>query len=200
MKLFYYPGASSLAVHIVLRETGQEFELEKVDIRTGETESGQDYLAINPHGYVPALVLEDGEVVTEVVVIMQYLADNSTGTGLAPHPGSRERLRLQQRLNYLTTEVHKSFSPLFRDSSEDEKTAAVASVRRHFGYLNDVLEKRDWLLGGQYSLADIYLFVLANWTQPVGIGLDAWPHIRSLSEKIAVRPAVLQAMKTEGLI
>ncbi len=200
MKLYYTPGACSLAPHIVLREIGAEFSLEKVDLATGKTESGEDYRQVNPHGYVPALQLDNGEILTEVVVIMQYLADQSPESGLAPECGSFERVRLEERLNYLTSEFHKTFSPLFADTTDEEKHKAVANVKLRLDFLNGLLADRDYMMGENYSLADIYLFVIANWTHPTGIGLDDWPHIKAHAGRVASRETVQQAMKTEGLI
>ena len=200
MKLYYSPGACSLAPHIVLRETRQDFDLEKVDFESGTTDSGSDYRQINPHGYVPALELDSDEILTEGVSIMQYLADRNPEAGLAPANGTFERSRLQERLNYLATELHKAFTPLFSESTEEEKVKAVSSIEAKLDYIDALLREQDYLMGDKFTIADAYLFVLASWTRPTGIGLDKWPSIQAFTGRIAGRENVQAAMQAEGLI
>ena len=201
MKLFYAPGACSLSPHIVLREAGVTFTLEKVDTKAGKTESGADYSRINAKGYVPALQIEGGVVLTEGAAVVQFIADRHPGAKLAPAAGTLERARLQEHLNFIASEVHKAFTPLFKaDSSEEVKTAAKANVRRRLGQIEQQLEDgREYLMGSDFSVADAYLFTVANWAKPTGIGLDDWPRLKALVARIAERPSVKAAMAAEGL-
>jgi len=200
MKLYYSPGACSLAPHIVIRELDMDVELVKVDMVSKQTEHGEDFKQINPHGYVPALELNMNEVITEGVAIMQYLADQSPEHGLAPLNGTLERTRLQESLNYLTTELHKAFAPLFSDRTVEEKQAAKEKVAKSLDYIDMKLADSDYLMGDTFSLADAYLFVLSNWTTPTGIGLDKWPNIATFSAKVAAREKVKVALMAEGLL
>lgn len=198
MKLFYSPGACSLSPHIVLRETGLEFALERVDFKTGLTASGIAYKTINPKGYVPALQLDDGQLLTEGPAIVQYLADLVPAKGLAPAPGGLPRVRLQEWLTFIGTELHKSFSPLFRPGPEETKAAAVGRLEVWFDWLNEELEKRPYLLGEQLSVADIYLFVVLGWTAYVQMSLDRWPALTAFRSRIGNRPAVQAAIQAES--
>ncbi len=201
MKLYYFPGACSLAAHIVLREAGFQFELDKVDLATHRTENGDDFYAVNPKGYVPALLLDDGQVLTEDQVILQYLADQRPASGLAPPPGSMERYRLMEWLAFLATEVHKSFGPLWNpDSPEAARQGAIALLSRRLGYLAGRLNGREWLFGGDFTIADAYLFTLLGWCNYHKIDLSQWPVLAGHSARVSARPAVQQAMKAEGLI
>lgn len=201
MKLYYFPGACSLAAHIVLREAGFQFELDKVDLATHRTENGDDFYAVNPKGYVPALLLDDGQVLTEDQVILQYLADQRPASGLAPPPGSMERYRLMEWLAFLATEVHKSFGPLWNpDSPEAARQGAIALLSRRLGYLAGHLNDREWLFGGDFTIADAYLFTLLGWCNYHKIDLSQWPVLAGHSARVSARPAVQQAMKAEGLI
>lgn len=201
MKLYYAPGACSLSPHIVLRELGLKFDLERVDLKARKTASGKDFLKINPKGYVPALELEDGTVLTEGAAIVQFLADRKPDTGLAPAPGSLARVRLQEQLNFLASELHKAFSPLFNPATpEDVKATARDRVARRFDDLENLLgDGRSYLMGEGYSVADAYLFVLASWTKPTGIDLSRWPKVKALVQRIAQRPPVTEALRAEGL-
>lgn len=201
MKLYYLPGACSLASHIALREVGASFELEKLDKASKKTASGVDFLAINPKGYVPALSLDDGEVLTEGVAILQYIADQNPGKNLAPAAGSLARVRLQEHLNYVASELHKAFSPLFNPSaSPAEKEAAKERAAQKLDVVEKLLaDGRSYLLGDTFSVADVYLFVVANWALPTGIGLDNWPHIAAFHQRVAARDSVQAALKAEGL-
>ena len=201
MKLYYLPGACSLASHIALREAGVAFDLERFDKANKKTESGADFLAINPKGYVPVLTLDDGDVLTEGAAILQYIADENPKAGLAPAAGSRERVHLQAHLNYIATEVHKAFSPLFNPNSSDaEKAAAKTRVAEKLDMVEKILsDGRSYLVGNALSVADIYLFVVVNWTFPTGIGLDTWPHVAAFHQRVAARDSVQAALKAEGL-
>lgn len=200
MKLYYSPGACSLSPHIVLRELGLPFELERVDFKTGLTASGATFKSINPKGYVPALLLDDGALITEGPAIVQYLADQAPDKKLAPPAGGLARVRLQEWLTFIGTELHKNFSPLFRPGPEETKTAAVARLEQWFTWLNSELSQRSYLLGEQFSVADVYLFVVLGWATYVKVSLDNWPSIQAYQARIGQRPAVQAALKAEGLL
>lgn len=201
MKLYYKPGACSLASHIALRESGSDFALERVDTEKKTTEQDADFLAINPKGYVPALALDDGTVLTEGAAILQFIADRNPASGLAPQSGGLERVRLQEHLNYVASELHKAFGPLFTPGvSESEKTRAKAKVAEKLDYIETLLaDGRNFLLGGDFSVADAYLFVVTNWTGPTGISTEAWPRVTAFQQRVAARVAVQEALKAEGL-
>lgn len=201
MKLYYAPGACSLSPHIVLREIGKEFDLERVDLATKKTQGGEDYRQINPKGYVPALRLDDGELLTEGPAIVQYLADTAGRTDLAPPAGTLARARLQEYLTFIGTEIHKSFSPLFqKDASDEMKKAATARITGRLDLAETFFaDGRPYLMGDSFSVADAYLFTVSNWTRPTGIGLDRWPNIAAFAGRVAARPAVQAALKAEGL-
>jgi glutathione S-transferase len=201
MKLYYAPGACSLAPHIALREIGADFTLEKVDLRAKKTETGADFSAINPKGYVPALALADGEVLTEGVVLQQYIADSKPEAKLAPARGTRERRQLEELLVFLSTEVHKNFSPLFGPTTPDEyKTIAKDKIAQRFDFLDKQLsDGRKFLTGDSFTIADGYFFTLTNWTRPTGMDLSRWPNIAAFAGRVAQRPTVQAALKAEGL-
>lgn len=200
MKLYYTPSTCSLAPHIVLQEIGANFDLIKVDLSTKITEFGNDFFQVNQHGSVPALALDNGEILTEGVAIMQYLADKFPEANLAPPNGTFERYRLQERLNYLTSELHKSFYPLFANGTDVEKEKAVIKIESKLDFLDSILADKPYLLGDAFTVADAYLFVLGRWTTPTGIGLDKWPNIVEFSSRIEARESVQKAMKAEGLL
>jgi glutathione S-transferase len=201
MKLYYSPGACSLSPHIVANEAGLAIDLEKVNLAEHKTESGQDYMAVNPKGYVPALRLDDGSVLTEGPAIVQYLADQKPASGLAPAAGTIDRYRLQEWLNFIGTELHKSFSPLFnKASSDDVKNTAKTSVNKRLGYLNDQLASRQYLMGGNFTVADAYAFTIVNWTNFVGIDLKPYPNVGAFMGRVAARPKVQETLKAEGLV
>lgn len=201
MKLYYSPGVCSLAPHILLRETDIEFTLEKVDAKTKVTETGQDFLAINPNGYVPVLEVEPGITLTEGPAIMQYIADRAPQSKLAPAAGSFERYRLQSWLNFITSEIHKGFSPLFKPETLPEtKTAAKEQLARRFDYVERHLSQHDTLLESGFTAADAYLFVTTGWSQFVGIDLQRWPAIVAFRKRVEQRPSVRAALKAEGLL
>lgn len=201
MKLFYTPGACSLSPHIILRETGQAFDLERVEFRAKTTELGRDYKTINPKGYVPALLLDNGEILTEATAIIQYIADLNGDAKLAPKHGTLDRARLQEHLSYISSEMHKSFAPLFtRETSREGRQAAVADVAEKFDVVESVLaDDRDYLVGNVFSVADVHLYVISSWAVPTKIGLDKWPHIAALAARVGARASVVAARAAEGL-
>ncbi|MCY1076708.1 glutathione transferase GstA [Archangium lansingense] len=201
MKLYYAPGACSLSPHIVLREAGLSFEVEKVDLRSKKTESDKDFNTINPKGQVPTLQLEDGSTLTEGPAIVQYLADKAPQSKLAPANGTLERYRLQELLNFITTELHKGFSPLFNPTyPEDAKKIVRDNLAKRFDYLNAYLEKGPYVTGEQFTVADAYLFTVLSWTAFVKIDLGQWPVLKAYHERVASRPHVQAALKAEGLL
>jgi glutathione S-transferase len=201
MKLYYSPGACSLSPHIALRETGLPFTLEKVDLKSKKTESGADYLTINPKGAVPALQLDAANVLTEGPAVVQYIADQRPESGLAPRAGTLERYRLMEFLNFIATDVHKNFGPLFSaNASGDWKAASLAALAAKFDWLSGQLGSKPYLLGEQFSVADAYLFAMLRWTQKFSIDLHKWPPLAAYFARIAQRPAVQDAMRAEGLI
>jgi glutathione S-transferase len=201
MKLYYSPGACSLSPHIVLLEAGLPFSVERVDLRTKKTETGADYLAVNPKGAVPALVLDNGALLTEGAVITQYIADQKPDAGLAPRSGSFERYQLMELLNYIASEVHKGFGPLFNPKASSEwKAAAIAGLSAKFDWLTSFLGSKPYLLGAHFSVADAYLFTVLGWSGKVGIELSKWPVLAAYHARVAQRPKVQTAMKAEGLL
>ncbi|HXB01048.1 MAG TPA: glutathione transferase GstA [Steroidobacteraceae bacterium] len=201
MKLYYSPGACSLSPHIVLLEAGLPYTLVKTDLKTKKTAGGADYLTINSKGTVPALELDDGRVLTEGPAIVQYLADQKPESGLAPRAGTFERYQLMEMLNYITSEVHKAFSPLFNpESSAEMKQASVNALTKKFDWLTGFLGDKTFLLGNTFSVADAYLFTVLKWTRIVKIDLAKWPALAAYQARIAQRPKVQAALKEEGLL
>lgn len=202
MKLFYKSGACSLSPHIVLHEIGGTFATEAVDTKTKVMASGGDFRAVNPKGYVPALLLEDGNLITEGAVIVQYLADQNPQANLAPRNGTLERVRLQEHLNHIAAELHKSFTPLFYpDSSEDMKAFAKGRVARALAHYESLFaDGRSYLTGESFCVADAYLFTVTNWCNMVGIALADYPKLSAFMARMAARPAVQAALKAEGLL
>jgi glutathione S-transferase len=199
MKLYYAPGACSQAQHIVLRESGLDFQLEETDLRTKQTKSGIDFLTVNPKGYVPALQLDDGSVLTEGPAISQYIADQVPDSGLAPSAGSFERYRLQEWLNFITSELHKGFSPLFRpDTPEEYKAISKKNLGRRLDFLAGHLSDNDYLLGRQFAVADAALFVMLTWAAKFGLDAVAQPALQAFLARMRERPAVAAALKAEG--
>ena len=200
MKLYYSPGACSLSPHILLRELGFKFTLERVDGATKKTQTGEDFLKINPKGYVPVLKLDSGETLTEGAAIIQYLADQKPEARLAPPSGTMQRARLQEHLNFLASELHKAFGPFFQaNATEAAKKDATANVGRQLDHFETVLsDGRPYLLGDAYTIADPYLFVISGWAKPTGIGLATWPKLAAFSERIAGREAVRAALRAEA--
>ncbi|MDD3760272.1 MAG: glutathione transferase GstA [Acidithiobacillus sp.] len=201
MKLYYSPGACSLSPHIILNEGGFRFDKERVDLATKKTETGADYTAINSDGYVPALLLDDGQVLTEGPAIIQYLADRVPEKNLVPPPNTLERYRLMQWLNFISTELHKGFSPLFNPQVPEEWKAVVAAqLGRRLNTVSRQLEGKDWLLGEDFTVADAYLFTVLGWCRHVGIELEQWPLLKAYQERVFMRPAVQSALQAEGLL
>lgn len=203
MKLHYKPGACSMASHIILNEIGTSFELDKTDTEAGKTEAGEDFRKISPNGYVPALVTDGGEIITENPAVLQYLADQSPDAGLAPPNGTLERTRLQEVLNFVSSELHKSFGPFFSGSEleGDARQKAEAGVGRRAAHIERTLaDGRAFLLGDKFTVADAYAFVVLNWAGFVGVSLDAFPKTQAYIARIAARPAAVKAMVAEGLI
>lgn len=201
MKLYFSPGACSLAPHIVLRELDLPFELVRVDIKHDKTTAdGQDFLAVTPKGYVPALALDDGSVLTEVAALLQYIADLRPQLALAPACGSMERVRLQEWLNFIATELHKGFAPLFnKQASEDWRAAASEQLRKRLSFVADQLGDKPYLMGSRMGVADAYLFVMLLWCKPVNIDLSRWPVLADYKLRMQDRPSVRAAMQAEGL-
>src|ERR1700719_2179454 len=188
MKLYYFGGACSLSPHIVALEAGVAVTMVKIDSKTKKTESGADYLAINSKGAVPALQLDDGRVLTEGPVIVQYLADLKPESGLAPRAGTFERYQLMEILNYITSEVHKSFSPLFNPKiSADWKASALANLEKKFDWLSVFLKDKTFLMGNSFTVADAYLFTVLSWARPLKIDLERWPVLQEYQSRIARR-------------
>jgi glutathione S-transferase len=201
MKLYYSPGACSLSPHIILRETNTPFVLVKVDMKTKKTEDGQDLTAITPAGYVPALELDDGTVLTEGPVIVQYVADKAGATLLAPSAGTLERYKLQSWLNFISTELHKGFSPFFNPRiSDDAKAVMLERLMLRIGVLDKLLAKTPYIMGKDFSVADAYAFTVLSWAKPVKIDLSSFANIGAYLDRVAERPAVVAARKAEGLI
>ena len=201
MKLYYSPGACSLAPHIVLREAGCNFEIERVDIPAKKTASGADYWEINPKGYVPALKLDDGDVLTEVAVILQYIADQNQAANLAPRFGSIERYHLLEWLNFIATEVHKQIGALFNPKMTPEmKAVQVGVIERRMNALDKMLAGRQFLMGDAFSVADAYLFNIMLWAKKHEIDIAKWPNISAVNARVGERAQVIEAMKAEGLV
>jgi glutathione S-transferase len=200
MKLHYSPGACSLSPHIALREAGIAFEAEKVDLGSKKTESGADFKAINPKGYVPALKLDDGQVLTKGPAIVQYIADLKPGSKLAPASGTPARYRLQEWLNYITSELHKSVGSLFNSKMPKEWQDQVKEgIAGRFDFLSKQLEGKSFLTGDTFTVADGYLYTILTWTSHLGIDLAKWPTLKAYLERVGQRPAVQAALKAEGL-
>jgi glutathione S-transferase len=201
MKLYYSPGACSLAPHIVAHELGIPLTLEKVDTKTKQTASGRDFTAINPKGYVPALELDDGQVLTEGPVISQYLADLEPESGIAPANGTLPRYRLQETLGYINSEIHKSFSPLFNPATSAElREDRIAYLRKRYALIENTLAKNEFIAGERFSIADAYLFTVTNWANFVKLDFSEFAALMAYQKRIAQRPAVQAALKAEGLV
>lgn len=200
MKLYFAPGACSLSPHIVLEEAGLRYQAEAVDIRAKRTASGADYMGIHPRGQVPALELDDGEVLTEGPVIVQYLADLVPEKRLIPPAGTRERYRVQIWLNFIGTELHKSFGAHFNPgASADWKAAATANIQRRLAFIEGELAGRRYLTGEDFTVADAYFFVMLAWCRHLSLDLSPYPSTMAYQGRVAQRPAVLAALKAEGL-
>ena len=201
MKLYYAPGACSLSPHIVARELGLDLDLQKVDLKSHTYDSGSDYYKVNPKGYVPALELEPGEVLTEGPAIVQYLGDQKPQSGMVPPAGSLERYRLQEMLGYINSEIHKTYSPLFnpniRPETADERREYL---KKRYKYLDELLAGRQYLMGDKFTAADAYLYTVTTWAGFAKVDLSGFANVQAYQKRVAARPAVQQAMKEEGLI
>ena len=201
MKLYFAPGACSLSPHIVLRESGAQFDLEQVNNQEKKTKSGTDYWTINPKGQVPVLELDNGERLTEGPVIVQYIADKQPASGLVPPAGTSERYRVQEWLNFTTSELHKTFGPMFRPTTPDAyKVISKENLGKRFDWLNQQLAGRQYLMGDKFTVADAYLFTVLRWSSRVDIDLAKWPNLKAYADRVAARPKVQEAMKVEGLV
>ena len=201
MKLYYSPGACSLSPHIALREAGLPFELVMASTKTHKLQDGTDYYSINAKGYVPLLEFDDGQRLSEGPAIVQYIADQAPAAKLAPANGTLERYRLQEWLNFITAELHKGFSPLFNPAvPEESKAISRAKLAERLGWVDKQLEGKQYLMGDQFSVADGYLFTVSNWGQHVGVDVSGLPNLVAYRARVAARPAVVEAMKAEGLI
>ena len=200
MKLFYKPGACSLASHITLRESGKDFTLDGVDLMKKRLENGDDFFAVNPKGQVPALLLDDGTLLTEGVAIMQYLADSVPDRQLLAPTSSLSRYKTIEWLNYIAPELHKGFTPLFRpDTPEDFKPTVRALLEKKMQYVNDALQDNQWICGSRFSIADAYLFTVLRWAYAVKLNMAGLSNIDAYMARMAERPAVAAALKAEGL-
>jgi glutathione S-transferase len=202
MKLYYAPGACSMAPHIVLNELGKKFDLEKVDLRGKKTDSGADFYKVNGKGYVPTLEINaKGDVLTEVATILQYLADKAKATKLLPKAGTMARYRTMESLNFVASELHKGIGGLFNPGMPDDgKKVIKERVSIRLDWLNGLLGKQNFLTGKSFSVADAYAFVVINWCNMVGIDLAKWKNIQAFMARVGARPSVQAAMKAEGLI
>ncbi len=199
MKLYFAPGSCSLCPHIVLREAGADFELEQVDVREKKLMDGTDYRGTNPKGQVPTLVLDDGQALTECAAIVQYIADHNPDAGLAPAAGTMERVRLQEWLSFIGSELHKNIPPLFLPTTPDDyKPIALAKVEQKFGNLDARLADNAFLMGDSYTVADAYCFAIVNWHKRSDIDLAPWPNLQAYMARIAERPAVKAALAAES--
>jgi glutathione S-transferase len=200
MKLYYSPGACSLASHIALLEAGLPFTTDRVDMRTRQTSDGRAFTTVNPNGYVPSLELDNGEILNEGQAILQYVADQKPAAQLAPAPGTLPRYRLIEWLSFISSELHKSFGPLLRPGGpEDVKTAARDKLGLRLNYVAGHLASRQYLVGDHFTVADAYLYTILTWTRIAGIDLAAWPVLAAYRERIQQRPTVQAARATEGL-
>lgn len=201
MKLYFSPGACSLSPRIALLEAGLPFTTQKVDTKTKQLDGGGDFWAINSKGYVPTLELDNGQVLTEGPAIVQYIADQNPESGLAPKAGTMERYRLQEWLNFITSEIHKGFSPLFDPTlSPEVKQVFKDKLGKRFDWLSTQLTGKAHLMGDTFTVADGYLFTVLNWCQWVGIDLAKWPLLKDYQARVSARPKVQEALKAEGLI
>lgn len=200
MKLYYSAGACSLAPHIVASEAGLSLELDKVNLTTKTTASGRDFLSVNPKGDVPALMLDNGELLTEASVVVQFLADQAPGSGLIPRCGSLERFQVQEWLAFVASDLHKGFGPLWMPVSEECRRMALKLLHGHFAFLNLTLESRAYLMGGTFTVADAYAFTILNWCRFHKIDLTAYPRMVAYMERVGSRPKVRKAMEDEGLL
>ena len=200
MKLYFSPSACSLSPHIVLREAGLPFDLVKVSTKTHKLDDGTDYYTLNPKGYVPLLELDDGQRLSEGPAIVQYIADQAPAKKLAPAAGTLERYRLQEWLNFITSELHKSVSPLFNpEMPEAAKQIYKTRIESRYKWVDEQLKGRQYLMGDAFSVADAYLFTVTNWAGAVDLDLSAFPNLQAFQQRVGQRPTVQAAMAAEGL-
>ncbi|THF58009.1 glutathione transferase GstA [Ollibium composti] len=200
MKLYYSPGACSLAPHIVASEAGLDLDLVRVDLASKKTEGGDDFLKVNPNGYVPTLVTGAAEPVTEASVVVQYLADQKPEAGLMPKSGDPARYRIQQWLAFISTELHKTFSPFFKPTTPDAtKEANRALLSKRLGYVETELANGPYLTGNTFTAADAYLWTVLGWSKAVNFDLSSFPNVQRFMATVASRPAVRKALQEEGL-
>jgi glutathione S-transferase len=200
MKLYYSPGACSLAPHIALLEAGLKFDAEKVDLASKKTAGGADYKNINPKGYVPALTLDDGTLLTECSAIIQYIADQAPAKGLMAAAGSRDRAKQQEWIGFVASELHKGFSPLWNGQMPDAAKKIFTERLEHwFDMLNNHFAGHNYLMGDNFSVADGYAFTILNWTNFLKMPLDRWPNVQAFMVRVAARPGAQAALKAEGL-
>ena len=199
MKLYYLKGACSLASYISLCESGVKFDATAIDRATKQTGDGEDFNQVNAKGYAPALRLDNGQVLTENVAVLQYIADLEPEAKLAPPAGTLERYRLVEWLAFLNSEVHKNISPLFGDNGDEVKNFARKNLARRLDWLDNQLGSHSYLMGEQFTVADAYLFVILGWFGRVGIDITKWPKLQALHQRVGARPAVDQALRAEGL-
>ena len=201
MKLYYSPGACSLSPHIALHEAGIACEAVLASTKSHKLQDGTDYYTINPLGYVPLLVLDDGTQLREGPAIVQYIADLAPAKNLAPANGTMQRYRLQEWLNFISSELHKNFSPMFNPKMPEEaKTLSKERLASRYEWLNGQLEGKEWLMGEHFSVADGYLFTVTNWAKPTGLDLTPYPNVQAWHARVAARPGVQAALKAEGLL
>ena len=198
MKLYFSPGACSLASHIALREAGLPFELVRVDTGVHKLKDGTDYYGINPKGYVPAIQLDDGQLLTEGAALLQYIGDQAPASGIIPKAGTMERFRANEWLTFVSSEIHKGFSPLFnKDLKDDAKAVLRAKLEKRFDALESHFAKNTYLMGDTFSVADAYLYTVISWSGAVGIDLSKWKHLSEYRQRVADRPAVREALQNE---
>ncbi len=199
MKLYYAPGTCSFASHLALRESGLEFELERVDIRSHVTEHGTNFYDINPKGYVPALRMEDGEILTECAAVLQYIADKAPGKKLAAAAGTLARYRAQEWLHFISSEIHKSYGPMFNPATTPEaKAQLIERITNRLGHVARQLEGKTYLTGEDFTVADAYLFTMLRWSGMHGPDLAQWPALKAYFDRVSARPAVQAAIAAES--
>jgi glutathione S-transferase len=199
MKLYYSPGACSLAAHIIADEANLRLQLERVDLRLHRTENGQDYYGINPKGYVPTIQLDDGNTLTENMAILNYLADRTANKLFTPKPGTLEHYRLEEWLGFISSELHKSFAPLFHNGTFEEKRKAKERLVEHFAYAAMQLDDQPFLMGEHMTVADPYFFVMLTWAKKLNLNLKRYTNLERFYARFSARPAVKRAMREEGL-
>lgn len=200
MKLYYVPGTCALATHIALQESGLKYDAIKINPKTKLTPDGTNYLTINPKGYVPALDIDSGKILTEGAVLLQFISDQKPDKVYLPKAGTFDRYQALEWLNFIATEIHKGFNPMWHDISDEAKAVFKDRLFKRFDYLENHFDKNNYVLGKEYSACDMYLFTVMRWTQNLKIDMAKWPKIMGFMEKVQNRPAVQTALKDEGLL